>query len=436
MKKYKKLIQKTAILIAVFSTYIWESPASNLNLLREETHLDAASRHLVRMYEQDPSVSEDLGIRTLIIPTKLDSGPSNDYMGVVQNPATPNEKGDFIFDASTDEFDSVHTFTVAWDTMRLCRQDLEKLLQIYPQKEAIKTAIAYWDSVRYGKLSIYPKDGPDDQNAYYSRYEGDDGKPVRELRFFSFDGEKGRVVTSLSLDVVAHEAGHSILDILHPEYFDNGSVMLGAFHEAYGDMTAMFVILADMKLCNTLYTHTRGDLSLKSFLTDMAEDFGNGIGSSTGLRNLLEPVTMQTAGTEVHALSRVFTNAVYGILKDVTTKAMCKYLATDPGDHLIYQVGQHLRRMVLQTLLEVKKKQPTFSDFAFKMYDIAMNQPHSTDQIANLKWAKYISRNFASRGIPVEENSRALDWINKGDTLGAKLHICGTVHKHCKLDKE
>lgn len=420
--KIYALVISLALSVPVFAS----NP--HLNVLQEEFAQDPTNRSAVLIYKQDPQVKE-LGVRRLVIPTLLSAGPSNEYMEIAENKVSPNEQGDFIFREGTEEFDTAHTFAVAWATMLMYRQDLERLAFLYPQKPIFKETIAKWDAVGYSKLLIYPKQEVDDQNAFYTRYEDDDGKPVRELRFYSFEGEQGRVHTCQSLDVVSHETGHSVLDILHPEYFDAATTMIAAFHEAFGDLTAIFMALSQPDLCEALYADTKGDLGKESFLTDLAEQFGTGIGSTTGLRNLLEPVTVQSVDSEAHALSRVFTNAVYGILKDGYKCAELACGHTERGAKLIDMVGSFLRRLVLQTVVEIKEQKPTFSDFAFRMFDIAASQPKTMDPISGLDWATIIKNNFAAKGIPVEENSKALNWINMGMKAGNKVRICGTVHK-------
>ena len=392
-----KSIQKAMLFVAAFTFH----SHIHASTLQNEYSVDTSHRAKMQIYKQDPEV-KSLGIRTILIPTALQAGPKDYYIANRQDIAKPNKDGDFLFAPDTAEFDATHTFAVVWNTLHMYRQDMEYLSKTYPHNESYHQAIKHWDSRKYGKLSIYPKSQPDDQNAFYNRSLDKLGRPIRELRFFSFDGEKGRVHTCQSLDIVAHETGHAVLDILHPEYFDTYATMVGGFHESFGDITAIFTALNQADICEALYAETRGDLGQPSFLTEVAEQFGTGLGSSTGLRNLLDDVHMKTTDQEVHAISRVFTNSIYGVLKDAFREADVSFGYQTTGAEQLYDVGKFLRRLFLASVIELKKPEPTYSDFAYKLYDLALHQAKNDDPITQLNWATHIMNNFTAKGIPVE----------------------------------
>ena len=60
------------------------------------------------------------------------------------------------------------------------------------------------------------------------------------------DATNGRQVTVFSgesPDVVAHELGHAVLDSLKPALFELASIEAAAFHESFGDMSAILTAL-------------------------------------------------------------------------------------------------------------------------------------------------------------------------------------------------
>ncbi len=77
-------------------------------------------------------------------------------------------------------------------------------------------------------------DEGEDLNAYYDR---------RALNFFHGFAGGGTVYSGESPDVVCHEQGHAILDAIKPELFNAGSNEVAAFHEAFGDMSAILAAL-------------------------------------------------------------------------------------------------------------------------------------------------------------------------------------------------
>ena len=115
---------------------------------------------------------------------------------------------------------------------------------------------------------VFPYGLPNEANAYYSRTQ-------QALVFGNFlpqgggsssrgagqgskggtqGGQGGRVYTCRSLDIVAHETGHAILDGLKPAWMSSTrSPQTGALHEAFGDLTAIFLSLSQVWRCFFLF---------------------------------------------------------------------------------------------------------------------------------------------------------------------------------------
>jgi hypothetical protein len=159
-----------------------------------------------------------------------------------------------------------------------------------------------------------------DLNAFYARDNG--------LNFFhqvvrgvdNFSGE--------SSDVVCHELGHAILDALKPQLFNVASTEAGAFHESFGDMSAILCALQLPSLRSKVLAETDGKLNVNSRLSRLAEQLGWAIRQLAPtavdrdcLRNAANrfvyrrPDTLPPSApasllsSEVHSFSRVFTGA-------------------------------------------------------------------------------------------------------------------------------
>jgi hypothetical protein len=85
------------------------------------------------------------------------------------------------------------------------------------------------------KLDLEPNEGID-LNAYYNG---------QSISFFEYTTGAKTTWSGESTDVVAHEAGHGVLDAIRPELWDSPYLEAAAFHEAFGDCTAIFAALAD-----------------------------------------------------------------------------------------------------------------------------------------------------------------------------------------------
>ena len=72
------------------------------------------------------------------------------------------------------------------------------------------------------------------------------GREQRCLKFGDFvpTGQAERVFTCRSSDIVSPEAAHAVLDGLKPDWLlAHNPPQTGALHEAFGDLTAIFLSL-------------------------------------------------------------------------------------------------------------------------------------------------------------------------------------------------
>ncbi|MBA3914392.1 MAG: hypothetical protein H0X25_11210 [Acidobacteriales bacterium] len=174
-----------------------------------------------------------------------------------------------------------------------------------------------------------------DLNAFYTR--GEDGN-TPGLHFFH-DAVRGRVFFSgESPDISSHEMGHAVLDSLKPQLFDAQSIEAAAFHESFGDMSAMLSALQVPSFRSELLGEVVGGLNRNSRLSRLAEQLGAAIRlqhpdavDSDCLRNAAnsffyrDPQTLppfapaSQLSSEPHSFSRVFTagflDALAGIFK-------------------------------------------------------------------------------------------------------------------------
>jgi hypothetical protein len=165
----------------------------------------------------------------------------------------------------------------------------------------------------------------EDLNANYTRQFG--------LRFFQATVKGRDFFSGESPDIACHELGHAILDAIRPELFDAASTETAAFHESFGDMSAILSALQVDSLCEEVLRETGGRLNVNSRLSRLAEQLGWAIRqlSPTAvdpdcLRNAANrffyrnPDDIPPSGpasqlsSEAHSFSRVFTGAFLDIL--------------------------------------------------------------------------------------------------------------------------
>lgn len=311
----------------------------------------------VLMWKQDPSVDE-IGTRRAFLPGVVLTGP-RDARIEIKDPAIPaiepNAFGDFVTMPDTPQFDAVHTFAVVRQTLTMYQRALSAAGTLLPLPWQ-------WNSsVDTAPLQVFPYGLQDVMNAYYSRSQG-----CLKFGHFLASEESGRVYTCRSFDIVAHETGHAVLDGLKPHWLEaDNPPQTGGLHESFGDLTAIFLALSQLDQCEAVVVQTKAHLHDKTFLADIAEQFGLALGSTNGLRNADNDLTLTQAGTEVHAISQVFTGAVYDILADIFAYERKPELEDCAG--VLHRVAAWLRGLVLRALVAAPDLAASYADVANEM---------------------------------------------------------------------
>jgi hypothetical protein len=345
------------------------------------------------MWKQDPTVLE-IGIRKAYLPGHVLPGPRDARvtMGAGVPTVTPNSFGDLIETPGSDAFDTVHTFAVVRETLTMYQRARNNGALPAPLPWQWNTAT---DTT---PLSVFPKAG-NTMNAFYSRGE-------RALKFFFFNkpGDPPTaplIFTCRSLDIVAHETGHAVLDGLKPGWLNFGNPpQTGAMHEAFGDLTAIFLMLSQLDQVEAVIAQTRANLHDKSFLSDLAEQFGLALGRPNGLRNADNDLTLSQVTNEVHDLSQVFTGALYDILADIFAFEQRTAIKDDAA--VLYETGQYVCSLLLRAIIAAPATGALFAHVANQMLNIsnADGKPAA--------YRNFIRSRFTLRGVVVAATPLAL----------------------------
>jgi len=339
----------------------------------------------VLIWKQDPSVNE-IGARKIFLPGVILAGPRDARIASGQPgiaPVSPNAFGDFIMAPNTDQFDAVHAFAIVRMTLTMYQRVLSRADHDAPLPWA-------WNSSsNTDPLQVFPHGLPNVMNAYYSRSD-------RALKFGDFvaNGTVDRIFTCRSFDIVSHETGHAVLDGLKPKWIQNSAPpQTGGLHESFGDLTAIFVALSQLDQVEAVIAQTKADLHDKTFLADMAEQFGLALGRPNGLRNADNDLKLSETGNEVHAISQVFTGAIYDILADIFAFERAPGLRDDAA--VLHSVGGYLCSLVLRGLVAAPDANARFADVVNQMLRIAQEDGKPVD------YANFIRNRFALREVVV-----------------------------------
>ena len=376
----------------------------------------------VLMWKQDPSV-RFIGTRKVFLPGLVLDGPRDARImfgepGIA--PVSPNAFGDFVTVPDTPQFDAVHTYAVVRQTLTMYQRALADGTDDSPLPWQ-------WNSsVDLTPLAIYPYGLPNVMNAFYSRQHAC-------LKFGDFvpPGQPERVYTCRSLDIVAHETAHAVLDGLKPDWLlaDNPP-QTGGLHEAFGDLTAIFLSLSQLDLCEAIVAQTKARLHDKTFLADIAEEFGLALGRSNGLRNADNDITLSQAGTQVHAISQVFTGAMYDVLADLF------YFERNPVRRdcaaVLHEVGAYLRSLLLRAIIAAPDHAATYPDVVNAMLRLTHEDGKPIDYCNAIR-NRFVLREVVQAPVALTENHVPGTVLLAGvqdlpDALQDRSACCGTMN--------
>lgn len=217
-------------------------------------------------------------------------------------------------------------------------------------------------------LKVYPRAGQK-LNAYYNR---------KSLRFFYAKNPltKKTIYTSDSSDIVAHELGHAILDLLRPDLWNQPAGEIRAFHEAFSDITAILSIMQHEAVRTKALSETNGNMMDSNVISKIAEQVGaiafkitnKQKGNSDSLRdatNIFEYINPKKLprkapysklANQCHSFGRVFVGAWYEIMirifEDMKTKMPRKNKNTAS---ILYSAKDVACRYLLKAVVQAPK---------------------------------------------------------------------------------
>lgn len=310
----------------------------------------------VRMWKQDPSVKE-VPIRLVFLPTDVDMGPSDRLINVsvdndqkTKSPVLPDQEGDMQLDFEKDPFafDLVQAYSVVRLVVNMYQRDLHMDWKWQWDKDVEGGART--------PITINCHAG-ERMNASYIRSK-------KMLKFYYFkDDEKRDIYLCRSLDIVAHETGHAIMDSLKPELYSITQGQQGALHEAFADLTAIFVTLSQLDMCEDVMANTKGDLRASKYLSSIGEEFGQAINETPfedpaddepehqsvarGVRDCNNKI-LGSEATDTYELAGCFAGYIYDILCDVFDHERNPRVRDDA--ETLLRVARILRRILLLSL--------------------------------------------------------------------------------------
>jgi hypothetical protein len=243
-------------------------------------------------------------------------------------------------------------------------------------------------------------DEGEDFNAFYDR---------KALNFFHGTAGGRTVFSGESPDIVCHEQGHAVLDALRPELFDAGTIEAAAFHESFGDMSALLAALQLPSMRTAMLADTNGDLSRASRLSRLAEQLGGAIRQVTPsavdpdcLRNaansffytnpeaLPSNAPAASLSSEPHSFSRVFTGAFLEALA-----GGLRLVAGRPGEADLQAVSLDFGRLLVAGVLTA----PIVPEYMSQVAAAMIAADAGAAEAARGRYGEVLKSAFVRRGI-------------------------------------
>lgn len=229
--------------------------------------------------------------------------------------------------------------------------------------EEATTDVVRWQGPLAATLPVVLEGPHAELNAYYDR---------TRLIFYTDTIGTEKVRIGESPDIIAHEMGHAILDALWPELWgERGQTdEAAAFHEAFGDISALLCALSVPTLVDRLTKEVGRAIHRPSRATRIGEQFGwalaqrrPGSGDGDCLRNTanmwfyVPPAGLPTSGPdtiltrESHNFSRVFSGGFLDALSGVVRTRSAQLAAARA-------VGEAIRLMAKWLVVAVQTAAP------------------------------------------------------------------------------
>jgi hypothetical protein len=311
--------------------------------------------------------------------------------------------------------------------------------------EALRRTVAFWstrgaaawNAAIGSDLPVRLDDGVD-LNAYYARtpYPPQDIK--QGLSFFHdtvFDAATSRSVTVYSgesADIVAHELGHAVLDAIKPELWGVSTTEAAAFHESFGDMSAILAALQLPSVCQGVLEETAGRLSRNSTVSRVAEQLGWAIRQRRpdavdpdSLRNAsnsfvyTNPLLLPPSGPASnltrapHNFSRVFTGAFLECLANVVLT-----LAEEPDVDDVQQGSRDMGELLARAIIGAPVRTTFFRAVAEQLDLAQIYRQHDLGLVIPLDPPTAAGRIRAA----LADETRMREWSLRGQEF-ARTHL-------------
>ncbi len=337
------------------------------------------------VWKQDPTVKGLKLQRPVYIHSAIEPGPKDSQIKIMNSEISPDENGDFVGYTNIEDINAVHTFAVARQLLTMYERILNRKL------------VWGWNTLGGNKpLRIYTNAGCDRaENPLFGSYD-------REglIKLYWLEGADNQAIYACqSMDLVAHEVSHAIIDAIKPGWMQAGNREVSAIKESFCDISSMFLFLSQLDLVEFIIANTKGCLYDSNNLSMIAEQFSQIINFGKGIRNALNTKKMDEVDFDrsTYGSSLVLTGAIYNIMADHFMLQRNSRIKDDA--YALYQTGQCISRLFTKAICHTNLETASFARIAKNM----LYQARAYDDIIVFE---IIRQNFIDRKIlPAQDPS-------------------------------
>lgn len=290
----------------------------------------------------------ELGKKVIEFDHPINSGPADDRVRIVGFNVLPDENGDFIAGPqaepySIDELDAIHTFGI-----------IRYILKMYENNLQQKIRWSWESEGNLHPLNVYIRN-----NGINARYV----KSAQCIQLDYFGPYKNWTYYCRSVDIIAHETGHAILDALKPEW-ENGSAETRGIAEAFCDLTAMFVVTTQLDLCEIVLRENNGDFQKNSILSLFGVGFGSAENGKAAIRNAINSKKYKEGYEFSYEYGEVLTGALYETLIAMAHTKTTSIRAKD-----LFSVAKIWQMGILRSYISCNSDNATIKEFGEKLME-------------------------------------------------------------------
>jgi len=283
----------------------------------------------------------ELGKKEVELPNQVNPGPSDSLVKIDGFHVLSDKHGNFIEGTSEEsysenELDAIHTYAIIRMVINIYENLLGKHIQwswqVNDNKEPLQVRIKNNDiNARFLK----------EQKCIELDYYGPYNNWTYNCR---------------SVDIIAHETGHAIIDSLKPNW-EKGNTETRGLAEAFCDLAAMFFVLSQKDFCQEVINETKGNLKADSILTLFGVGHGTDSKKNSYIRNALNKNVYEKDHWNQYFYCQVVTGTLYDILLLLVDQEKID------DANILYAIGKSWMVKIISVFLDCDSKNCGIHEF-------------------------------------------------------------------------